>query len=193
MSNIKLSKLLATAGNNWLIDIDSDSYLYRAGMVLQTVYVRTDSQATFSSATSGDGTTITPLEISITPKRSDSLLVFTWMLNGEIGENNVFLIHKDGSLITTSGYESYNNVVGNLRYSGLVSTAYDNDQSTTMSNYFIRYFIPSSSTTAATYAPAIRSAGPAAQTFYLNRSMASAGQNGVEIAVSSGMVQEIAQ
>lgn len=193
MSNLKLSKLLGTAGNNWLINVETDSYLYRAGMILQTIYTRTDSQATFSSAASGDGTTITPLEISITPKRSDSLLVFTWMLNGEIGHNNVFLVHKNGSLITTSGYEGYNRVVGNLRYSGLVSAAYDNDQSTTMSNYFIRYFIPSSSTTAATYAPAVRSSYSVAQTFYLNRSIAGAGNDGVEIAVSSGMVQEIAQ
>jgi hypothetical protein len=115
------------------------------------------------------------------------------MLNGEVNNNSMFLIHKDGAIITTAGYEAYNNVVGNVRYSGLLSALYDNDDSSTMSNYYIQYFVPAGSTTTASYAPAIRSAGANAYTLYLNRVTATTGQDSHENSVSTGMIQEIAQ
>ena len=193
MSTLVTSTLLGTSANNWAIDVDSDSYLYQAGMILQTVYLRTDSQSTFAAPVSGDGTTITPLQISITPKRADSLLLCTWMLNGEVNNNSVFTIHKDGAIISTAGYEAYNNVVGNVRYSGVISALYDVDTNSTMSNYYIQHVVPAGAITAAAYAPAVRSAGATAYTFYLNRTAGSAGQDAYEISVSTGMIQEIAQ
>lgn len=193
MSTLITSALTGTSANNWAIGVESGSYLYQAGMVLQTVYVRTESQTTFSAPTSGDGTAITPLQITITPKRSDSLLLCTWMLNGEINQNAVFTIHKDGALITTTGYEAYNNVVGNVRYSGILSAFYDNNDSTTMSNYYIQYFVPAGSVVSSTYVPAVRASGATAYTLYLNRVVAGAGTNAYEISVSTGMIQEIAQ
>jgi hypothetical protein len=193
VSTLITSTLLGTSANNWAIDVESDSYLYQAGMIIQTVYQRAESQATFAAPVSGGGTTITPLQISITPKRADSLLLCTWMLNGEVNNNSVFTIHKDGALITTAGYEAYNNVVGDVRYSGVVSAPYDVDTNSTMSNYYFQYVVPAGATTAATYAPAVRSAGASAYTFYLNRTAGSAGTDQYEISVSSGMIQEIAQ
>lgn len=194
MSTLVTSSLLGTAGNNWAINTEAGSYLYRPGMILQTVYVRTESQTTFSAATTGDGTTITPLGITITPRRADSLLICTWMINGEASNPNiVFLAHKDGSLITTTGYEGYNNQAGNLRYSGIMSMEYDTDQASTQNNMRMQYFVPAGSTTTATYAPAVRCSYSVAQTYYLNRTVGSAGTNGYEISVSTGMIQEIAQ
>lgn len=193
MSTLQTSKLASNFANNWSIDISPDSYLYSPGMVLQTVYIRADAQATYSSPNSGDGTAISALDINITPKRADSLLLCTWMINGEVHWNNVFLVHKNGSLITTTGFEAYNNEVGNLRYSGVMSAFYDNDNSTTMSNYFMRYAIPAESTSPATYTPAVRASGATAYTFYLNRTINTAGSDAREISVSTGMIQEIAQ
>jgi len=193
MSQLLTNSITGKAAANWAIDVAANSYLYSPGLILQTVYVRTDTQTTYSSPGSGNGTAIAALNISITPKRSDSLLLCTWMINGEIGENNVFLVHRDGALITTAGYEAYNSVVGNQRWSGIMSAFYDNDQSTTLSNWCLQYAVPAGSTVAAVYAPAIRAANATAQTFFLNRCVSGAGSDNVEIAVSTGMIQEIAQ
>jgi hypothetical protein len=74
----------------------------------------------------------------------------------------------------------------------MMSAFYDNDVATTPSNYYFQYAVPSGSTASAVYAPAIRSSGAAAQTFYLNRAVAAPGDS-IEIMVSTGMIQEIAQ
>jgi hypothetical protein len=193
MSRLHVSKLSSTAANKWSIDVGSNSFLNFSGSIINTVYKRTDVQASYSSTTSGNGTTISDLNITITPKSATSLLLCTWMINAEVHWNNVFVIHKNGSLITTSGYEGYNNAIGNLRYSGIASAFYDNDNATTPSNYYIQYVVPSISTVESTYAPAIRSSEATAYTFFLNRTISSAGADNNENMVSTGMIQEIAQ
>lgn len=192
MSQLITSSLIGIASKGWAIGIESSSYLYQPGTILQTVYARTDIQTTYASPVSGNGTAIAALNITIVPKRANSLLLCTWMINGEIGENNVFLVHRDGALITTAGYEAYNATAGNQRWSGMMSAFYDNDQSTTPSNWYLQYAVPAGSTASAVYAPAIRSANATAQTFFLNRSVSSPADN-VEVMVSTGMIQEIAQ
>lgn len=193
MSTLKTASVLGSAANNWVIDVNSPSYLYQAGMILQTVHIRTETQSSFSSATTGNGTTITPLNITITPKRADSILLCTWMINYEVHWDNVFVIHRNGSIITNSGFQSFNNVVGNLRYSGVTAAFHDNDNNSTQANQFIQYVVPAVSTASATYAPAIRSSSTAAHTLFLNRTIGSGGQDVFEISVSTGMIQEIAQ
>ena len=193
MSQLSVSNITGLAASNWGINVEPGSYLYSPGLILQTVYVRTNVQTTYASANSGNGTAIAALNITIVPKRADSLLLCTWMINGEVNHNNVFLVHKDGELITTAGYQAYNNVAGNQRWSGVMSAFYDNNDSTTMSNYYLQYAVPAASTTSATYAPAVRASGATAYTFFLNRCVANAGADAVEIAVSTGMIQEIAQ
>jgi hypothetical protein len=193
MSQLVVSTITSKQSANWAVNVDPTSYVYSPGMILQTVYVRTDVQTTYSSAVTGNGTAIAALNITIVPKRSDSLLLCTWMINGEINWNNVFLVHKDGALITTAGFEAYNAVAGNQRWSGMMSAFYDNNDSSTMSNYYLQYAVPAGSTASATYAPAVRASGATAYTFFLNRCVANAGADAVEIAVSTGMIQEIAR
>jgi len=55
-----------------------------AGSVVQTVYVRSDNRATYSAANSGNGTTITDLSISITPRYPESWILCRWMINGRL-------------------------------------------------------------------------------------------------------------
>lgn len=192
MSTLRTNSITGTSLSNWTVDIGSNSYLYSAGMILQTVYVRMDSQITYSSPATGNGTTIAGLAITITPKRSTSLLLCTWMINCEITENNVFLVHRNGTLITTAGFQGYNNVAGNSRWSGVMAPFYDGDSATTLSNHILQYVVPATATTTATIAPAIRSSDGNARTLYMNRTV-NTPTNSVEIAVSSGMIQEIAQ
>lgn len=193
MSILAADTLLARASSNWMITLPTGNYINSPGLVLQTQWIRTSSQATYASAVSGNGTTIAALAVSITPKSSSSLLICSWMINYEVNTDSVFVIHKDGSIITTSGYQGYNNVTGNARYSGVIGAMYDADNSTTPSNSYIQYAVTSGSTATASYAPAIRASNATAATFYLNRAVSSAGADNQENTVSTGIIMEIAQ
>ena len=192
MSTLQAASLTSTAAYNWGIYLPAGNYLASPGHILQTQWVRTNSTSTFSAATSGNGVTLTPLAITIAPRSASSLLLCTWMIVYEVNTNVGFVMHQDGSLITTAGYQGYNNVVGNLRYSCVSGAMYDNDNATTPSHNFIQYVIPAGSTSSTTIAPAVRSTGVTAATFYLNRAV-NAPANGVEVAVSAGSIMEIAQ
>ncbi len=195
MSRVTLSGLVNPAGTG-AVSVAAGHTIRQPGMIVQTVYVRTDARTTYASAISGNGTTVTDLNITITPKFASSLLLITWMINGEFGTaawDNVWLIHKDSALITTPGYTGYNSQGGNSRWSGFVGGQYDNNASTTPENYRIQYFIPAFDTASQTFAPAVRSASGTAHTLYLNRSVSGAGQDDYEVTISTGIIQEIAQ
>jgi|LakMenE18May11ns_1017448.scaffolds.fasta_scaffold9923294_5 hypothetical protein len=193
MSELSVGQLKGLTVNSNTITIPAGHKLYAPGSVVQVQKVRTEARTTYSSATSGNGTTVTDLNLTITPKFSNSLLMMQWMINGEFHHDNVFLIHKGGSLITTSGETGYNSIAGNSRWSGFMQSTYDTDQNSTPQNRFMQYFCNSGSTAEATFAPAVRSAGGTAYTFYLNRAQGSAGQDDYEVSVSTGVIWEIAQ
>jgi hypothetical protein len=171
------------------------SPVYSPDQVIQTVYARTSARNTYAAAASGNGTTITDLNLVITPRSASSLLIMQWMINGEASTGSwdmVYLIHQNGVLITTTGFEGYNSQAGNQRWSGVAAGMYDVDSDSTMANIFIQYAIPSRSMASQTFAPAVRSANATARTFYLNRTVGSAGQDSYEATVSSGVIWEIA-
>lgn len=165
--------------------------VYAPGMIVQTVYARTDTITTYASNNSGDGTTITDLNISITPTNANNRLICQWMINYEMHHDNVFLIHRDGVLITTAGEEGRNSVSNN-RWVGYSGAAYDNDVNSTTTNGFIMYSQIAGSTASRTYAPAVRSSSATAYTFYLNRVSASTGADTQENAVSTAVIYEVA-
>jgi hypothetical protein len=192
MSELTVGQLRGLTVNNNVITVPSGHTLYAPGTVVQVQTVRSDSRTTFASNATGDGTTITPLNLTITPKFANSKLIMQWMINGESNHDSVFLIHKNGSLITTTGATGYNSESGNVKWSGVASTSYDNDISTTPSNYFIQYEITSGSTSSQTFAPATR-ASYNNLTFFLNRTVNSTGGDYQETMISTGTIWEIAQ
>ena len=192
MSTLAASNLFSSAAYGWGINLPAGNYLASPGHVLQTQWVRTNSTSTFSAATSGNGATVTPLAITITPRSSSSLLICTWMIVYEVNWNVVFVMHQDGNLVTAAGYEGYNNVVGNQRYSGIASAMFDSNNASTPSHNYIQYAIATGSTSETTLAPAVRSSGASAATFYLNRSV-STPADATEVGVSAGSIMEIAQ
>lgn len=195
MSRLTVSGLANPAGTG-PVTMSSGHSIYQPGTIVQTIYSRSDARTAYSSGPSGNGTAVTDLNLTITPKFQSSILLMTWMINGEFSGaawDNVFLIHKDGSLITLPGYEGYNNQGGNNRWSGVLGGTYDNNSDSTMENYKLQYFIPAMTATSQTFAPAVRSASGASYTFYLNRTVSSAGQDNFEVAISTGVIQEIAQ
>lgn len=173
--------------------ITASSDVYSPGMVIQTVTVRTDARNTYSVANSGDGQPVGDLNLYITPKYSSSLLIMQWMINGESHYDTSWLIHKEGFLITTPGYEGYNSQGGNNRWSGVLISKYDNNYNSTPSNLFLQFAYPAVDTSFQKFAPAVRSSSSGTTTFYLNRTLASAGADEYENSVSSGIIWEVAQ
>lgn len=193
MSQLVVSQIQGSLSNNNTVSLAPGNTFNVPGLIVQTVYSRTDAKTTYSSNPTGDGTTITDMNIAITPKYSTSLLLISWMISGEVHHDNVFLAHQGGVLITTAGYQGYNNVSGNVRWSGLTQGFYDADDSTTPAAWFIQYAVPAANTTVRTYAPAVRSSSSATYTFALNRTISSAGASGNETGISTGMILELAQ
>ncbi len=180
------NKILYYDGASWLLAT-------QPGSVVQVVNVRSDNRTTFSAPTSGNGTTVTELNLSITPRYTNSWVLCDWMINGEMHQDTVWLIHKGGVLQTSPA--GYNTAIGNVQWSGYVVHPYDADLASTPNNINIKYIDTNlGGTTARTYAPAIRSSNAAAaQTLFLNNNAANLSQAAYESAVSFGVAWEIRQ
>ena len=176
---------------------DGKPLLRSSGSVIQTVLVRSDSRTTYTVPAGGgiNGTTLSALNISITPRESTSLLIITFNMHIEADEQTGYVMHKNGSLITTAGYEGYNNEVGNNAQSCLQTAPYDgvNNNTTTPHHQKLTYYDLAGNTSARTYAPGVRATDTTATTLYFNRVGQNAGANTDEVGVSFGRILEIAQ
>jgi len=193
MSNVTFMSLRGKSSNT--ITIAEGTTIEGTGaannQVVQTVIIRSNTRASYTCTTSGNGTEVTPLALTITPQYSNSLLLMQWHINGEYYWNNLFVIHKNGNLIANTGYEGYNSQAGNQAWSGIANGQYDNNQSTTPENFSIIYAIPADTAEEQTFTPAVR--GAATNLFYLNRTQSSTGADSNETLVSSGIIMEIRQ
>lgn len=160
-----------------------------AGTVVGFNRIRTAARSAYGYT--GD-VILSDLNISITPKYSNSLLLVQWQVMYESDYNSVFRVYRDGGLVYTSGYQGYNENDGST-WSGIASLQYDTDVASTPSNQMIQYFVPSGSTATTTLQLAVRQSNSTGATFYLNRSVNSAGTGAYEIGVSTGVIWEIAQ
>jgi hypothetical protein len=183
MSTLKTNQIQTTAGK---------PILNSSGSIIQTVYVRSDAFTTYSAAITGDGTTVSALSASITPTSSTSRIICNWMICGEVGgdSNTVWLIHRNGALITTAGEEGRNSVSNN-RWVGFAPTPYDVDFASTPFSLGIQYSQIAGTTSTIIYSPAIRSSSATATTFYLNRPISSTGQDVYENMVSTCVLYEV--
>jgi hypothetical protein len=192
MSTINASTVSATNITTNSITVGGRLLPNSLGSIIQTVYVRSDAFTTYSVPASGDGTTISALGLSITPSNANNRIICNWMINAEVDYNTVFLVHRNGVLITTVGEEGRNSVSNN-GWVGFSPVPYDgNDQSSTMSNMTIQYSQIAGTTNTITYAPAIRSSNTGVSyTFFLNRCIAGTGGSQFENAVSTGILHEV--
>jgi hypothetical protein len=164
---------------------------YPAGSVIQTVFTRSDTRTTYASNNSGNGTTITALNLTITPRFANSRIYCQWMINGELHQDNTFVIHKDGAIQTSPA--GYNTSVGNIRSSGYASGFYDQNEDSTPSNWQISYMDTSlGSISSRVYAPAVRGSGASNYTLALNRTISGSTADNYESMVSLGVAMEIA-
>ena len=194
MSYLATNSIMAPGGLGGAIQVTPDTKLkgsagafYAPGMPLQSVVNQQHNRSTWSSPQSGNGTTITDMNLTITPKFANSLIYLEWRLHFECHHDNVFLVHKNGSLI------GYNTQSGNNMWSGIQSPFYDRDYDSTPQHVHIIWYDYPNSTATVTYAPAIRCSSNTSYTLSLNRTLSSNGQWAYETGVSTGIAIEFAQ
>lgn len=161
--------------------------IYAPGMIIQTVWVASSKRMTYTSPASGDGQPIYELEMTIAPRRSNSIIYCQYMINYEMHYDNVFTFYKNRGLI------GYNTQVGNVNYSGVAAALYDQDQSSTPSNLYMSWYDSPGTTSSVTYGPGVRCSTGTTYTFCLNRTLSSIGTDSYETGTSMGVIMEIAQ
>jgi hypothetical protein len=178
---------------NRLVSPDAGSFV-APGMVLQTVYARIDTQATYTYTTSaGPGFSVmdlTALTISITPKLATSKILLQAMISGSHSDQDfLFILDRNGTPIGR-------NASGTTRQFGLAAGSGQSGSTTTDGyqwNFF--YMDAPGATSALTYKVQYQSSENAVQTrtFYLNRTAANTNADFNEVGISQIIAQEIAQ
>jgi hypothetical protein len=170
-----------------LTKIDSTGEFVHPGTILQFINIRSDAIVSYPFST-GNGTEISALNMTITPRYANSKLLIQWELGYESNYNGSIVIWKNGSIMSNG----YNTVIGNQSWSGYATTAYDGgDVASTPNRNTITFIDSPGVTTATTYSLAVRS--HEASTFRLNQAFSNAGANAYENQVSMGYIMEIAQ
>jgi hypothetical protein len=181
--------------NNIISPSTGTPILQSTGNIVQCNRVRYDSRTTWASRNNNSATEISGLRLSITPRHSGNLLLCQWVLSGDFHHDNVFVIFKNGGLITSPNSEQgYNRETGNRRWSGFISSTYDSagsDTGSTPHHWFIQYYANAENTSNRYYSPACKSSSGSNYTLYLNRCGSSNGSNSYETTVSTGVIYEI--
>ena len=194
MSRVCLDTLKGLPSNNNFITLLNDTKLKIPETLVQTVVKRVDTKVKLNVPLGATPTLLSALDITITPKFADSLLLFQYMINYECTENIVFLMCKDGALITTPKYESYNRNSGNVVWSGLMSARYDRNIDTTPENLYLQYSTIAETTDVRTYNLGLRSNyTDGGYMFALNSNFVFTETSAVETNISVITVMEIAQ
>ncbi len=157
------------------------------GTVVQMRAIQTRTQATYTAPTSGTGTQVTPLDMVITPRKAGNAMVLQWVLNGEMHHDCVYVVTRNGTILTNAVNGSNN------RWSGVAGHPFDNDQNSTQSNVVISITDFNTLSTASTYAVCVRSSSGSVYTLALNRTLGSTGADAFEATLSTCTATEIQQ
>lgn len=142
------------------------------------------------------GTKIPYLDITFTPQKAGNKVILTWNILGECsnsGADVVFLVTRTpnsgvGAGVPVALPESVD--ASNNTWSG-IATMYDGDDSTTPQGITVKIFDLNTLDVECTYSVHFRSTNNRVVTFFLNRSVASAGALDRETGLSVGHALEI--
>lgn len=164
---------------------------FPAGTVVGFNRIYNSAVPTYSVTT---GVVLSGLNISITPKYANSILVVQWMVTYEAEYNSIFRVYRDGSLLNGSFPDyGYNYTYGSSPlYSGFASVAYDTDIASTPNTQMIQATLVSGNTNATTLQLAIQSSTTATIGFKLNRAYNNI-TDAYEVGVSTATIWEIKQ
>lgn len=155
------------------------------GSICQVVTTQTRAQTVYSVPASGDGTEVSLLNISITPRKAGNILVLEWAIFGETDWNVVFLVARNGALLPEATDS------GNNRWAGVSTPVFDNDNNTTPQVHIVRIVDTSTLATASTYSVLVRSSSSTATILTLNRVFGTPNADIRESGLSTGIALEI--
>lgn len=197
----------------------STERLYEIGEAVQMIFKRIDNITSYgtTSASSADNhrfnirsgdftdfgrlTLVPDCTMSITPKFSDSLIVWELNLQGEPNNENAgFLIAEyndttnEWQIIRRPGYEGYNNQTFINQQNTYISVFYDGDNNSTMRMSAFQYFDKPNTTSKKTYGIIFTSTTNNTDYSYRqNRTSSSPQSNNYEVGVSTMKMMEIKQ
>ncbi|CAK0767225.1 hypothetical protein CCP3SC1AL1_400013 [Gammaproteobacteria bacterium] len=155
-------------------------------------YIQTRDIATYSINWGGNqnisnlnGTEITQLTYTVTPKKSGNLLILDYAIFCETAENTVFNVTRNDTILANSADASNNT------WSGIAVSSYDANNDSTPSVARVRIVDTNTLATSSIYKVTIRRSENATSTFYLNRGFSSAGGFIQETGLSSLIATEI--
>ena len=170
-------------------DLTVDGAIYAPGHPVQYVGQNVHDIVVYGNSI---GRYITPLDITITPKFSNSKIMLHWVINAEAHHDQVIRIYRFISSGASSliGFNSNNQGV----HSGAAPIHHDNDHNSTMNTHTVAWVDTPNTTSAVTYRVYCQTSTSSNQWITLNkkRNGASTGQNAYEVAVSYKSAMEIA-
>jgi hypothetical protein len=173
--------------SNTSIALGDNAFASSKGTPIQFVTARYDGRQSFTAGPGFTPNQMPNTNISIIPKYTGSLLSVKWMLTGEVHQDVVIVIMKNGV-----EFKSHSTSAGS-RWSGYCSGWYDRNQSSTMSNWYINVFDTAIAGQENTYGLAVRSSSNGTYTFYLNRCQGTLAQNSYENGCTISSIMEIVQ
>jgi hypothetical protein len=189
-----LSSTLAVTGNATVGGaLTVTGNLNAPNTLTQVIHKRVDTKVTYAvpayvAGTTANGVFIALLDTTITPKFSTSKVLVNMCISFEVHNDTIFRLYRVVGGVST---EIGTNSTDANRWSGIWHTGYDsNDASTPRTNTYFFYDTPNTAN-AVTYRLMCQSSGVGATTFFLNRTISSAGASGNEVAISQVLLQEI--
>jgi hypothetical protein len=161
--------------------------LYCPGVPVQIVSKVYKKQASYGSTNSDRN--IKELDISIKPKFANSRILLHWMINGELHQDNVIRVARDGSYII----HGYNETQGTNQWSGVAAGAYDLNEDSTPENYCIDTYDEPGGTNTYNYQIYIGSSSTGNYPAYINRTYITSGADYREAGICFMSATEIAQ
>jgi hypothetical protein len=161
--------------------------LYAPGVPVQIVSNVYKKQVAYGSTNSDRN--IKELDISIKPKFANSRILLHWMINGELHQDVVIRVARDGSYII----HGYNETQGTNQWSGVAAGGYDLNEDSTPENYCIDTYDEPGGTNTYNYQIYIGSSGTSSLPAHINRTYTGGNRNAHEAGICFMSATEIAQ
>jgi hypothetical protein len=151
------------------------------------VTVQTREIWTYSAPISWNGTEITPLRLTLTPKKAWNKVILEWIVNGEANHNTIYIVTRNWVPLNDTTNASNN------RWAWITAQPYDADIASTPDNTIIKIIDNDSLWIESNYELRIRSSAGAAYTLFFNRTVSSAWTDSYETSLSTWIATEIWQ
>lgn len=174
-------------------DLSENILVPSYGSVISSTYIRYDAKDTFvigNYAVLNNTNRIPGLRLTINASHPNNIIIAQWQLSLEVIHDCTFSVLKNLSLVDGSFGGGQSTAVNNNYWKGYVSAYYDNDQASTPSNIMLQW-MGRAGVKGNVDLDVVANFSSSTGTLYMNRTVNSAGQDGYENGVCTGVAFEI--